>query len=78
MPDKVIDLRQNAGSKTKSKTKASQHPVATPKHLRAKRGCHSTVIGLDPYVYVSANGVNWKLCMDVVEAFRWRHIKVPE
>lgn len=34
------------------------------------------MIGLDPYVYVSANGVDWKLCMDVVEAFRWRHISL--
>ena len=38
MPDRVIDLRQNAGPKTRSQTKASQHPVAIPKHLKAKRG----------------------------------------
>jgi len=37
-PDKVTNLRQHAGLKAKSKAKASQHPIAIPKHLRAKRG----------------------------------------
>lgn len=52
------------------------HPIPLNREIKAKRGCKASLIGIDPFVYVSDDGVGWKLCMDVSKAFSWRFVSI--